>query len=100
MYEMNIEHYANPSISVVIAKCCFLGFVVRDRTYMCSVLTTTLTFMTYFSLFTSMASVKAEDVHASFLFVGVLNGHHQEWLGSTITNHHSVAASDFAAVWL
>ena len=29
-------------------------------------------------LLTSMAAVQAEDVRASFLFVGDLNGHHQE----------------------
>ena len=29
-------------------------------------------------LLTSMAVVQAEDVHASFLFVGYFNGHHQE----------------------
>ena len=46
----------------------------------------------------SMAAVKAEDVRASFLFVGDLNGHHQEWLGSTTTNSHGVAAFDFATV--
>ena len=52
-------------------------------------------------LLTSMAAVQAEDVRASFLFVGDLNGHHQEWLGSTTTNRHSVAASDFRnCVWL
>ena len=33
-----------------------------------------------------MTAVQAEDVRASFLFVGDLNGHHQEWLGSTTTN--------------
>ena len=33
-------------------------------------------------LLASMAAVQAEDVRASFLFVGDLNGHHQEWLGS------------------
>ena len=37
-----------------------------------------------------MAAVQAEDVRASFQFVGDLNGHHQEWLGSTITNRHAV----------
>ena len=42
-----------------------------------------------------MAAVPAEDVGASFLFVGDLNGHHQEWLGSTTTNRHGVAAFDF-----
>ena len=49
-------------------------------------------------LLTSMAAVQAEDVRASFLFVGDLNRHHQEWLGSTITNSHFVAAFDFATV--
>ena len=49
-------------------------------------------------LLTSMAAVQAEDELASFLFVGDLNGHHQEWLGSTTTNRHGVAAFDFANV--
>ena len=30
--------------------------------------------------------------------MGDLNGHHQEWLGSTMTNSHGVAAFDFATV--
>ena len=38
---------------------------------------------------TSMAAVQAEDN---------LNGHHQEWLGSTTTNRNGVAAFDFATV--
>ena len=46
-------------------------------------------------LLESIAAVQAEDVRASFLFVGDLNGHHQEWLGSTTTNRHGVAAFDF-----
>ena len=33
-------------------------------------------------LLASIAAVQAEDVRASFLFVGDLNGHHREWLGS------------------
>ena len=45
-----------------------------------------------------MAAVQAEDVRASLVFVGDLNGHHQEWLGSTTTNRHGVAAFDFATV--
>ena len=49
-------------------------------------------------LLASMAAVQAEDVRASFLFVGDLNGHHQEWLGSTTTNRHVVAALAFATV--
>ena len=48
-------------------------------------------------LLTSMAVVQAEDVHASFLFLGDLNGHHQEWLGSTTTNRRGVAAFDVVA---
>ena len=43
-----------------------------------------------------MAAMQAEVVRASFLFVGDLNGHHQEWLGSTTTNRHGVEAFDFA----
>ena len=42
-------------------------------------------------LLASMAAVQAEDVCASFLFVCNLNGHHQEWLGSTTTNRLGVA---------
>ena len=49
-------------------------------------------------LLTSMAAVQAEDVRSSFLFVGDLNGHHQEWLDSATTNRHGVAAFDFATV--
>ena len=30
--------------------------------------------------------------------MGDLNGHHQEWLGSTTTNRHGVAAFNFATV--
>ena len=46
----------------------------------------------YDCLLTLMAAVPTEDVRASFLFAGDLNGHHQEWLGSTTTNRHGVAA--------
>ena len=46
----------------------------------------------YDCLLASMAAVQAEDVRASFLFVGDLNGHRKEWLGSTTTNRHGVAS--------
>ena len=49
-------------------------------------------------LLASMAAVQTEDIRASFLFVGDLNGHHQEWLGSTTTNRHGVPAFDFTTV--
>ena len=43
-----------------------------------------------------MAAVQAVDVRASFPSVSDLNGHHQEWLGSTTTNRQDVAAFHFA----
>ena len=49
-------------------------------------------------LLTLMAAVQAEDVRVSFLFVGDLNCYHQEWLCSTATNSHGVAAIHFATV--
>ena len=52
----------------------------------------------FYFLLASMAAMQTEDIHASFLFVGDLNGHHQEWLGSTTTNRHGVEAFDFATV--
>ena len=45
-----------------------------------------------------MAAVQSADLCASFLFVGGLNAHHQEWVGSTTTNCQGVAALDFATV--
>ena len=48
-----------------------------------------------------MAAVQTVDIRASFLFVGDLNDHHQEWLGSKTTNRHGVATSkvfDFVTV--
>ena len=49
-------------------------------------------------LLAAMAAVQAEDVRAPFLFVGNLNGHHQEWFGSMTTNSDGVAEFDFATV--
>ena len=45
-----------------------------------------------------MTVMQAEDVLASFRFVGDLNGHHQEFFGSSTTNRHGVAAFNFATV--
>ena len=42
----------------------------------------------------SIAAVQAEDVRASFLLLGDLNGHHQGWLGSTTTNRHGMQHRD------
>ena len=49
-------------------------------------------------LLSSMAAVQAVDISAQFLFMGDLNCHHQELLGSTTTNHRGVAAFDFVTV--
>ena len=48
-------------------------------------------------LLASMAAVQAEDIRASFQFLGGLNGH-QEWLGSTTTNRRGVSTFNFATV--
>ena len=45
-----------------------------------------------------MDAVQTEDIRTSLMFVGDLNGHHQEWLGSTTTNRHGDADFDFATV--
>ena len=44
------------------------------------------------------AAVHTEDILTTFLFVGYLNSHHQEWLGSTTTYRYGAAAFDFALV--
>ena len=43
MFEMVTEHFVNPNLSVVVAKCWFLWFVVWDRTFMCTLFIATLT---------------------------------------------------------
>ena len=71
---------------------------VRQNLYVPSYRNLELDDQIFGCLLTSMAAVQAEDVRASFLLMGNLNGHHQEWLGSTTTNRHCVAAFDFATV--
>ena len=39
--KINIRHVANINFNVVVVKLCFLGYVVRDRTFMCLVFTAT-----------------------------------------------------------
>ena len=43
-----------------------------------------------------MAKVQSVDKKAFFLFVDVVNAHHENWLGSSVTNLHDRAARDFA----
>ena len=78
-YEMDMEQFANPSLSVAVAKCWFLRFVVRDRTNVFSHHhNPDLDDRMFDSLLTSMAPVLAQDVRATFLFESDFNGHHQE----------------------
>ena len=92
-YEMVTEHFANPNLSVVVVKCCFLGCVVWDRTFVFNLYRNPdLDDQIFDCLLASM--VQPADIRASFLFVGDLNGHHQEWLGSTTTNRHRVTVFD------
>ena len=79
---MATEHFANPNLSVVVAKCWFYGLWRRQNLYVFSRYRNSDQDERMFDcLLTSMAAVQAEDVRASFLFVCDLNGHHQEWLG-------------------
>ena len=98
--EMVTEHFANPNLSVVVAKCCvFRVCGVAQNLFLYSLdRNPDLDDRIFDCLIGSMAAVQAEDVHASFLFVGDLNCHHQEWLGSTTTNRHGVAVFDVATV--
>ena len=46
---------------------------------------------------TSMSYIQELDRKSCFVFVGDLNAHHRDWLNSiSETNHHGVAAHDFA----
>ena len=82
MCEMGMRHFDNPNLSVVVAKCWYLWCVVLDRTSTIPVCIATLTLddRIYECLLTTMAAVQAVDVRASFLFMGDVNIHHQEWL--------------------
>ena len=93
MYEMVTEHFANPNLSVVVFREIMFFRVcgVRQNLYVFSLYRILdLHDLIFDSLLASIAVVQAEDAHASFLFVGDLNGHHQAWLGSKTTNHHEL----------
>ena len=53
----------------------------------------------YDCLIDRIAAVQESDRRASFVFVGDLNAHHRDWLNSVSqTDHHGIAALDFATV--
>ena len=92
---MVTEHFTNQNLRNAAFRVCG----VRQNLYLYSLYRNPdLDDRIFDCLLASMAAVQAEDVRASFLFVGDLNGHHREWLGSTTTNRHGVAAFDFATV--
>ena len=100
MCEMDMGHFVNKKLE---RGCCeMLVFSLcgaRQNFYVFSLYRNPdLDYRIYDCLLTAMAAVQAADARASFLFVSDLNGHHQEWLGSTTTNRHGVAALDFASV--
>ena len=90
-----MEHLANPNLSLVITKSWFLG--VRQNLHVISIYRNPdLDDRIFYCSLTSIAAVQAEDVRISFRFVGDLNGHQQERLGSATTNRHGVSSFDFA----
>ena len=77
----------------------FMAFGARQNFYVFSLSRhSDLDDRIYDCLLTSMAAMHAEDVSASFRFVGDLNDNHMEWLTSMTMNHHRVSAFDFATV--
>ena len=52
----------------------------------------------YDCMLNSMASIQSIDRKAAFIFVGDMNGHHRDWLGSARTDSHGTAALDFSTV--
>ena len=101
MCEMDMGHFTNPNLSVAVVRCWYLECGARQNFYVFSLYRNPdLDDRIYDCLLTAVAAVQAADVRASLLFVGDLNGHHQEWLGSTTTNRHGVASLDFATIRL
>ena len=45
-----------------------------------------------------MGAMPARDVSDSFAFMGDMNNHHREWLGSTTTNRYGFTALNIAKI--
>ena len=88
---MVTEHFANPNLSGCCEMQVFRVCVVRQNVNVFNLYRNPdLANRIFDCLLTSMAAVQAEDARASFLLVGDLNCHHQEWLDLTTTNRHSI----------
>ena len=94
-------HSTNTNMSMAGAKYLYLGSVVPDNIYVFSLYRNPdVDDQIYECLLTSMAAVQAEDVRASFLVMGNLNGHHQGWLGTTTMNRHGCGPRLCNGIWL
>ena len=77
-----VDHFANTNLGVAYCEMLIFGaYGSRQNFYV---------FIIY--RYTDLDGLSA------FLFVGDLNGNHQEWLGSTTTNRHGVAALNFTTI--
>ena len=91
------REYHQPKFECSCEMLFFLVCGVRQNLYVFSLYSNPdLDDRIFYCLLASIASVQTGDILASFLFVGDVNGHHQEWLGSTSTNGHGVAAFELA----
>ena len=95
MLEMALVRIGRKSLNVVVARCLSSGFVVVDRTSMFIACIAALTWMIRYL---SVCSRQWPSFKACFVFAGDLNVHHREWLGSSTTNSHGIAALDFSTV--
>ena len=98
-HEMDKEHFANPNLRVVVAKCVVLGFVVWDSTSMSSLFTTAPTKMTDVWLFTSINGCRAGwGCVCLFPVCGWFEWPSSGVICSTTTNRHGVEAFVFTTV--
>ena len=98
MYKMDTEHVAKPTFECGCSELMFFRvYDVRQNFIVISLYRNhPLDDLIFDCLLTSMAVMQARDVCTSSMFVADLNGQHQEWLGSTTTNRHGVAAFDYS----
>ena len=98
IYVMAFCHMDSEVMSVDVVKSQLLGFIVAVIIFMCSAGTgiQISRIIFFYCLLTIIAKVQSVDRKASFLFVGDVNAHHEEWLGSSMMNHGR-AARHFAS---
>ena len=91
------EHFDNPNLSGVVAKCCFFGLWCKTEPLCVQSLPYPDQDDRIFDwLLASMAAVQAVDDRASFLFVDDLNGRHQ----SGVVGFYEHEPSWSCSLWL